>query len=221
MKNIVFAIIIAFSLSSTCLKAQINWSALNKETSHLLNVNVGVEYGLVYGIGYGYHLKTKMPIVLNAEYSFPSGSSLTDDFKTKFGGQINVVQANSFRLSAKVYGLFRRYQNNYVRIANFGSDMALNFGLYKNRWFVAGEVGFDKAIVSNFKHSSLFKNNFPSVQDGWYEPATGGNFYYGLQGGYSFGKHDIYLKAGLVTQQDFKTKPTVPITGQLGYNLRF
>lgn len=221
MKNIIVAMIIAFSLSTALAKAQVNWSALNKETSHLLNVNVGVEYGLTYGVGYGYHLKTKMPILLNVEYSFPSGSKLTDDFKTKFGAQVNVLELNRFRLSAKVYGLFRRYQNNYVRIANFGSDVALSFGLYQKRWFVAAEAGFDKAIVSNFKHSDLFKQNFPAVQDGWYEPATGGNFYYGVQGGYSFGRHDIYLKAGLVTQQDFKTKPTVPIMAQLGYNLRF
>lgn len=70
----------------------------------------------------------------------------------------------------------------------------LVIGLYKTRWFVAGETGFDKAIVTHFKHSDLYKENSPLVQDGWYQPATGGNFYYGVQTGYSFKTADLTLK---------------------------
>ena len=63
-----------------------------------------------------------------------------------------------------------------MTLANFGSDLSSTIGYYKPKWFVATEVGFDKAIVTHFKHSDLFKEHFPDVKDGWYEPATGGNF---------------------------------------------
>jgi hypothetical protein len=40
-----------------------------------------------------------------------------------------------------------------MNILNFGSELKGVIGLYKNRWFVAGELGFDKAIVSKFSHT--------------------------------------------------------------------
>jgi hypothetical protein len=67
----------------------------------------------------------------------------------------------------------------------------------------------------------VFGENYPNAKDGWYEPATGGNFYYGVQTGYSFGNNDVTLKAGKVIQQDFKTDPVIPFYFQLGYNRRF
>ena len=97
--------------------------------------------------------------------------------------------------------------------------MGIVAGYYKPKWFVAGEAGFDKAIVTQFKHKDLYKQNFPSVKDGWYEPATGGNFYYGLQTGLSFRRNDIYLKAGKILAEDFSTKPMVPFYLQFGYNI--
>jgi hypothetical protein len=82
-------------------------------------------------------------------------------------------------------------------------------------------VGFDKAIVTHFKHSQLYHEMYPGIFDGWYETANGGNFYYGLQAGTSFGRSDITLRAGKVLTQDFKTAPLVPFFGQLGYTVKF
>ena len=92
-------------------------------------------------------------------------------------------------------------------------------GYYKPKWFVAVEVGFDKAIVTHFKHSENFRNNFPDVQDGWYAP-TGGNFHYGIQTGYSFKNSDLTLTIGNFITQDFKTTPLIPYYFKLGYNYR-
>lgn len=222
MKPII--IVIAFSLlliqPVKIFSQGINWKSLDKEQRHILNINAGADYGLTAGAGYGYQLKSKMPIVLNIDYSFPAGDKLSDDFKTKIGGYIRLYEVNNFQFSAKILGVFRRYQNSYAYLLNFGSDIGATVGYYKQKWFVAGEAGFDKAIVTHFKHTSAYKQNYPSVKDGWYEPATGGNFYYGLQTGFSFGRNDIYLKAGKVVSQDFSTTPLLPFYLQLGYNIR-
>ena len=222
MKRIKIFIVCGVSLvTSTHIFSQnINWKSLDKEQRHIINVNTGLDYGLTVGAGYGYQVKSKIPIVLNVEYSFPAGEKLTDDFKTKIGGYIRLYQANNFQFSAKIQGVFRRYESSFARLVNFGSDMAGIAGYYKHRWFVAGEAGFDKAVVTHFKHSSTYKQNFPSVKDGWYEPATGGNFYYGLQAGFSFRRNDIYMKGGKVVSQDFSTTPLLPFYLQVGYNVR-
>lgn len=200
----------------------INWASLKKENKHIVNVNAGLEYAAIYGLGYGYQVKNRwFPVVVNIEYSSPAGNRIFDDLKTKLGGQIRWISYSGFQFSTRIHGVFRRYENDFVRLVNFGSDLAGVAGYYRPKWFVAGEAGFDKAIVTNFRHSKAYKEQYPGVVDGWYEPATGGNFYYGLQAGFSFGKHDIYLKGGKLLTQDFKTKPTMPIYVQLGYNIKF
>ena len=103
---------------------------------------------------------------------------------------------------------------------NFGSEFTATAGFYKNKWYAAGELSFDKAIVTHIKHSDLMKQYNPDVQSGWYIP-TGGNFLYGLQGGYSFKRNDVYAKIGKTVSQDFKTTSMVPFYFQLGWNIKW
>jgi len=216
---ILIAISVLLMQPAKTFSQDINWNNLQKDQKHLLNVNAGIDYGLTFGARYGYQLRSKIPVILMLDLSVPSGENVADDFKTKIGGYIRLYQVNHFQLSAKIMGVFRRYENSYATLLNFGSDMGIAAGYYRRKWFVAGETGFDKAIVTHFKHTDEYKHNFPLVKDGWYEPATGGNFYYGLQTGFSFRRNDVYLKAGKILTEDFRSKPMVPFYLQLGYNI--
>ena len=206
--------------ASEVYSQNINWLSLKSEDRHILNINSGYEYGLVYGVGYGYQVDFIVPVVLNLEYSFPSGTNIIDDFKSKIGIRVRLLEIKNFQLSANIYGVFRRYENGFVRMANFGSDFSGVMGYYRSKWFVSGEFGFDKAIVTNFKHAQAYREIYPQVIDGWYQPPTGGNYHYGLQTGFSFKQHDIYLRAGKIICQGFKTEPMVPYYAQLGYNFK-
>ncbi len=221
MKKFRLACTVTLILSFIFCNAQvINWENINQ--NNIINTGLGIEYGSIYGFAYGHKVEVgKFPVVLNAEISVPFGEKKTDDFKTRIGGTIRVFKFKNINIALKLSGIFRVYNNDYVRILNFGSDFSTTIGYYKAKWFAAAECGFDKAIVSHFKHTDLYKSNFPEVVDGWYEPSTGGNFYYGLQCGYSFKKHDITLKAGKIVTQDFKTTPLIPFYFQLGYNYKF
>ncbi|TAJ44397.1 MAG: hypothetical protein EPO58_17565 [Chitinophagaceae bacterium] len=217
-------IIVAFLFSQNKIFAQvINWNNISKQNKHLLHANVAAEYGVTAGLGYHRLMPVKnFPLWVGGEFSMPAGSNLTDDFKARLGAQIKIAAFNHFQFSARVQGISRRYQNQSVTLFNFGSDFAGTLGYYKKHWFWGVEVGFDKAIVTHFKHSDWYKENiYDNVQDGWYEPATGGNFYYGIQGGYSMKKIDFTLKAGKLLQQDFKSQPLLPFYGQIGANFRF
>lgn len=215
-------IFLAFALcGSFRLQAQtLNWATL-ESTRHIGSVFAGYDYGFNYGIGYGYHVKTKIPVVILASHAQPAGNKIFDDFKTKAGATLQLYKISDFRFAAKVQGIFRRFENPYVTMLNFGSDLSATAGYYKSSWFVAAEFGFDKAIATHFKHKSAIREDFPGVKDGWYQPATGGNFYYGIHAGYSFGPNDITLIGGRVIQQDFRTEPAIPFYVQIGYNRRF
>jgi len=211
--------IIALVACTTFSKAQtLNWKNLGDDQKHIINLNAGIEYGATLGAGYAYHVKTSLPLVLNAEFSTPAGANLFDDFKTKTGAQARIFEWKSFCFSAEAQWVFRRYQTPYVRLLNFGSEFSGTAGYYRHSWFAAAQVGFDKAIVTQFKNADLFAENYPEVQNGWYQPATGGNFFYGIQAGYSFSNFEVCAKAGKVVQQDFKTSPLIPFYGQVGVN---
>ena len=222
MKKIISILIVlsVLMIPYTNQAQQINWRTFKDNKTHILNINMGWEYGMTGGIGYGQKLKTTLPVVLNMEYSSPFGKQLFDDFKTKLGGQAEVLKINNFSASVKAYGIFRRYENDLVRLLNFGSEFSTNVGYYKTKWYVAGEFGFDKAIVTHIKNTEVMKNNYPGIQDGWYIP-TGGNFFYGIISGYSFKSNDVYIKVGKSSTQDFTTAPTIPFYLQVGFNRRF
>lgn len=219
---IVYVLLSVGSVFAGTTNAQtINWAGIEDQKKHIINTHVGVEYGLIYGAGYAYKLKAyTLPVVAGIEYSFPSGNKAFDDFKTKVGGQIRWLKYRKFQFSTRIQGSFRKYENSLVRLLNFGSEVSGIIGYYRPKWFVAGEFGFDKAIVTHFKHAQLYAEQYAGVVDGWYEPATGGNFFYGLQTGYSLKKLDFYVKGGKIITQDFKTKPMFPVYAQMGINIK-
>ncbi|WP_100615265.1 hypothetical protein [Confluentibacter citreus] len=215
-------IIVAIALiGSLHLYSQtLNWNSLDS-TKHIVNVGIGWDYSLYYSLGYAYKVDTNTPFILHANFSIPSGETLLDDFKTKIGVQVILLNKPNLKGALSLNGIYRRYENPLVRLQNFGSEFKGSFGYYKPRWFVAGEVGFDKAIVTHFKHSQSYREIiYQDVKDGWYEPTTGGHFLYGIQSGYSFKKSDITLNIGFVTTQDFKTTPLIPYYLMFGYNYK-
>ena len=168
MKNLqsAFIILIILLISKTSSAQQINWRNLQDNKRHIVNVYMGWDYSTVAGVGYGQKLRTKLPVVLNLEYSFPFGENIFDDFKTKLGGQAEVLKMDNFSVSVKAYGIFRRYENDLVRLVDFGSEFSTNFGYYKTNWYVAGEFGFDKAIATNIKNTDEMKSDVSGCP-GW------------------------------------------------------
>lgn len=215
---ILFALLISVQKGFT---QTVNWNNF-QQTRHLVFLETGWEHGLTYGVAYGYQPHLKIPMLLNGHVSIPSGDKLFDDIKVKMGAQVVLLNKSNLKGGITLNGVFRTYENPLVRLTNAGSEMKGTLGYFKPKWFVAGEVGFDKAIVTHFKHSESFKENiFHDVQDGWYEPATGGNFQYGIQTGFSRRKFDLTLRLGKVVAQDFKTTPLIPYYLALGLGFKF
>ena len=220
MRNLIISLVALLIYTQNTLSQHMNWESLSTEQTHIINLNTGLEYTMNIGLSYGYQLPTKMPIVLNASYSMPLGAVVFDDFKTKLGGQAMVFSIDRIIVTVKANAIFRRYQNDFARFSNFGSEFSAVMGYYKNRWFIAGEFGFDKAVTTHVKHSELARAYNPDIKSGWYIP-SGGNFFYGIQSGFSFKTNDITLLAGKFSTEDFRSAPSIPFYAQLGYNQRF
>jgi hypothetical protein len=212
--------IITLASISTGFGQTVNWNSLKPEIRHIVNVNAGWDYGTTFGLGYGQKLKTAFPLIVGAELSLPAGQDLVDDFKLKSGGQVRIFRYKNLLASVKVYGIFRRYESDFGRFVNFGSEFSSAIGYYRPRWYAAAEFGFDKSIVTHIRHSALIEEYYPEIQHGWYIPG-GGNFFYGVQVGYSPAAYDVYLKAGKSITQDFKAHAAIPMYLQFGCNVKF
>lgn len=211
----------AFLYFTNTLRGQtINWRSFQGDQRHIVSLYAGYDYSFAIGAGYGYQWKRSRPVVLNVEYSMPSGQILLDDLKSKIGIQTELVHLGSFAATTRLSAVFRRYENELARISGFGSEWAVAAGYYRSHWFLAGECAMDKAIATKIKHSDLARENFPDIQNGWFVP-TAGNFSYGLQIGGSIKKMDIFLRIGKVLTQNFKSTPTIPAYFQVGLNRRW
>lgn len=220
MKNTIFAIVAMLGIATSACAQTINWQAYKPEQKHSLYFQTGWDYSVNFGAGYAFKFDTKWPILANIEYSFPAGERLFDDFKVRIGGQVEVIRKGGFSATAKIYSPIRRYENSMATFFSFGGEVSGVVGFYRQKWFVAGELGFDKAIATHIKHSERALDYYSGLQNGWYVP-TGGNWFYGLQTGFSFHANDISLKAGKLVSQGFKNAPFIPYFAQLAYQRRF
>jgi hypothetical protein len=223
MKKILVGIFLLFLVlnSGKVIAQTINWKVLDK-SKHIAHFHTGLQYAFTYGMGYAYVLDTNLPVVLHLNVSMPTGTRALDDFKSTLGGQIRLLKYSNFVGSLAISGVYRKYESSMVKLVNFGGETKVSWGYYKPKWFVAAEAGFDKAVITHFKHSQRYKELvYAQVQDGWKFTGTGGNFYYGLSSAYSFKRADITVQTGKVISQDFKTPPTLPFYMQIGFNYRF
>lgn len=220
MKKILTTACAVFLLSTAALAQTMNWQSISPDQKHIIQVHAALDYSTSFGAGYGYQIKSKLPLILSTQLSIPAGDQFMDDFKSKLGGQVRVYAYKSFMASVSVYANFRAHQTDLVKLQSFGSELTGVAGFYKSRWFAAAEFGFDKAIATHIKHRDQMKQYYPDVQDGWYVP-TAGNFNYGIQGGCTFSTYDVTLRIGKLTDQNFQTTANLPYYLQIGANKRF
>lgn len=221
-KTNLLILIIAFIKSTLIMQAQtLNWESLQPEQKNIASIDSGYEYAFVFGAAYGYSSSLFFPVVYQIEFSIPAGLPVLDDFKTKIGGNILWLGLNDFRFSTDIKGVFRKYENAYVQMLNFGCDFSGSIGFYKPTWFIAGQAGLDKAIATNFQHSKEMHGLYADIQNGWYQPPTGGNFYCGLQGGVSFHTYDITAKGGRMVNDNFNTTPLINYYAMISVNKKW
>jgi hypothetical protein len=221
MKKTIAVVLLVMAAVTTSHTQIVNWRSMQKDQRNIVQFDFGYDYGVTTQLEYGRAFNWLRPVILTFDYSFPMGEDLADDFKVRLGGQVEVLQIDGFSATLKLMGSLRRYENPMARIVSFGSDFALLTGYYSSTWHAAGEIGFDKSIVSHLKHSDIMRSNFPAIRDGWYIP-SGGHYYYGIQAGKTLGEtYALSLRLGTTDAQLDDEDAAVPYYVQLGVGIRF
>ena len=223
MKNsiIILSTFIIIFLTHNIQAQNVNWNWLDKQKHHYAHLNLGYDFGVTTQIGYDYLITIKRPVLFTTDISLPMGKNLLNDFKFRLGGQVEMVSYKNFIASLKLFGNLKRHETKLVQMTNFGAETSFLMGYYKEKWHLAGEVGFNKPFSSHVKHAGEMKKNFPSIQDGWFE-SLGGHFYYGLQAGKSItNKIDLSFRIGATNASGNHKNAIISKYAQLGLVYKF
>jgi hypothetical protein len=142
----------------------------------------------------------------------------TRDFRVRLGVQTSLAQWRSLHLAGSATAIARGTENSIYRGHNLGADVTAALGVYRRGWFVAGEFGKDKAILTHLTHSDWYRTHYyADAKDGWYLDA-GGTYHYGLTGGLSLGRTEVVGRFGWRRTERFNAlQPPVYASVGLGY----
>jgi hypothetical protein len=204
----------------TVCAQDLNLSTLD-QASNIVHVTTGAEYALVARAGYTRVVPfLDRQLVLSSDLTLPWAKLDVSDFCVRIGVLVPVVGSAHWKLAGTATPTVRGTKNDISRMTSVGADLGAVGGYYTRRWFVAGELGFDWAMLTYVAHRDVYRSDvFAGARDGWYAN-PGGNLRAGLQAGLSFGRYDVILRVGQVRGVD-GAPPLLPVYGTLAFNARW
>ena len=182
--------------------------------------NFGIEPALVATLGYGRVVPMfRHPVQLAADIGIGAAGFELSDFRARLQANTAIVHWRSLYLSGNATFITRGTENTIYRGLNFGSDFTGTVGVYRGSWFAAGEVGFDKAIITHITHSDWYRQFYPGAKDGWYLNA-GGTFHYGFAAGAALGPMELLGRGGWQRTENYKDL-VPPMYASLGLGVGF
>jgi hypothetical protein len=169
-----------------------------------LYADFGLDPALVATLGYGRVVPMfGHPVQLATDIGIGAAGFELSDFRARVQASTAIVRWRSLHLTGNASFLTRGTENTIYRGLNFGSDFTGTLGMYRESWFAAGEIGFDKAIITHITHSDWYRRFYPGAKDGWYLNA-GGTFHYGFAAGAALGSIELVGRAGWQRTEDHK-----------------
>lgn len=219
MKSIYVAALLS-ALITPALFGQWNIARFDAQPNRVYTT-FGLDPAFVGSIGYG----RVLPVMshnfqLTADAGVATAHVDTRDFRARLGTQTSVAQWRSLHLAGSATFISRGTQNSIYSGFNFGADVSGAIGVYRPRWFAAGEVGKDKAIITHITNSGYYRSTYyPGARDGWYLDA-GGTIHHGVAAGVAIGKTELITRFGWQKTEDYNSL-LPPMYGTVGLGLAF
>jgi hypothetical protein len=221
MKKILLSLLLCLALTPVLYGQSYNWADALPRATHIVSAQLGWEYAAIAGLSYGYRLPTCRPLVFQAGISAPFGQSALDDFTLQAGLRGVAWERHHLKAILALGGSYQHYASELVRIGTLGAELQAELGIYRPRWFVAGETGLHLGLAARLRHSEIYTQTiYATARDGWYGPVSGGFVHGGIQTGYSFKRNDLVFRIGYLQSVTSGTNALIPYYTTLGYNWR-
>ena len=202
--------------------AAAQWNVARLETHpNRVYATFGLDPAFVATTGYGRVIRLYgHDFQLTADIGLATAQLDTRDFRARVGTQTSLLRWRSLHLTGSATFITRGTENSIYKALDFGADLTGALGLYRRRWFVAGEFGKDKAIITHVTNSAWYKTYiYPDAKDGWYLDA-GGTLHYGLAAGLALGAMEIVARAGWLRTETWD-QMSPPVYASVGLGIGF
>lgn len=202
-RTIVTVALLGLALGRSEATAQWNVARFGDRPNRVYTT-VGLDPALVATVGYGRTIRLfGRHLQLSGDVGLAVAELDTRDFRARVRVRTSVIHWRSLHLTGAATFITRGTENSIYRGFSYGADLTGTLGLYRPGWFVAGEFGKDKAVITHVTHSEWYRTYFyPQARDGWYLDA-GGTFHYGLTTGITVGRAELAARFGFMRTERF------------------
>lgn len=181
----------------------------------------GLDPAFVSSVGYGRVVPVKgRNFQLTGDLGVVTASMDVRDFRARVGAQGSLASWGSVYLTGSATAIARGTENSIYQGFSWGADLTGGLGVYRPRWFAAGEFGKDKSIITHVTHSDWYREHvYKDAKDGWYLDA-GGTWHYGVSSGLSFGRTEVSGRLGWLRTEDFNDLMP-PMYASLGLGFKY
>ena len=218
--NIILGAVLLSALVARDAAAQWNVARLG-ERANRVYATFGLDPAFVATTGYGRVIRLYgHAFQLTGDIGLATAQLDTRDFRARVGSQTSLLRWRSLHLTGSATFITRGTENQVYKALDFGADFTGSLGLYRRGWFVAGELGKDKAIITHVTNSDWYRRYFyPDAKDGWYLDA-GGTIHYGVAAGLALGRMEVAARFGWLRAENWD-QMMPPLYATLGVGVGF
>lgn len=201
-------------------QAQWNVARFDRSPNRIYSV-FGLDPAFTTTVGYGRVVPVfGHPIQLSGDAGIGAAGMDLDDFRARLTATSSVLRWRSLHLAGSATFITRGTKNAIYQGLNFGADFTGAAGVYRPGWHVAGEFGFDKAIITHVTHTDWYRTYvYPDAKDGWYLDA-GGIWHYGVAGSVAVGRLELLGRFGWQQTEEWNALDP-PVYASLGAAIGF
>jgi len=175
----------------------INFARLESGTNRV-HLSFGLDPALVTTVGYsrGITLGDRAALV-DLDVGMVAAEADFQDLRTRIGFQTTLLQLGDWRMAGRGRLTARSTSNSIYDGAGFSADLTSYVGFYRQGWFAAMLIGYDRIFALHIEHSDWYRENFyEDAVDGWYS-GEAGYLHGGLAAGILAGPVEMALRLEL------------------------
>ena len=220
MKRFIFILsIIAAQVQNSSAQEVFN-NVQPGERRAYLSFEIDPTFAVVAGFARGFEIKAiNRNLTVTADITLPIFLVDFKHYRIKIGSRVPLFDSKKWNIINR-FSIKNKGTQNIIYSGNALSiEEGLLLGYFSKKWFAAGEVDYDKFILTHIEHSNWYRENVhPDAIDGWYG-GTGGRIKIGLQSGYTFRNIiELALGLGMSRTESFNEPVGLPIFMSIAVN---
>ena len=221
MKYLIMVIVMFAAVNQLSAQTIIN----DSPTESRAYLRVGIEPTTMMTFGYQRNFNVRF-LDRNVTSFAEWGASISrfgfSNSELKIGGVLLVFEKGSFKVVNNLNLSAGSVTTQHFDSEKFAVGIEVPIGFYKERWFIAATVEYEKIYLNHIEHTEFYRvTYYEDAEDGWYKGA-GGLFQFGIEGGTTVKeKYDVHLEIRMPFTGRFNSYRGSPFHVNLGLGYRW